>query len=138
MKNLLLLLCSLFVCSLCAQKSNVKERFEKSQTQDLNVPPPPKILFPAQYPGGMKVFLKDVEKNLRSFPSKTSATQIILKIDADGNLVNVSTFGQDEVFNDQVRDAIKAISQIKWTAGQNSRGEAVIDIVRIPFKYVVK
>lgn len=136
--NKIFLIFSLFIFSVGAAQ-NVKDKFEKSQPQDFSVPQPPKTLFPAQYAKGNKVFLEEVRNNLnqsiiKDLP-KNSFTQIILKIDSDGNLVNISTYGKDEVFDNEVQNAVKAIANGKWIAGKNAKGEAVVDIVRLPFKY---
>ncbi|WP_291877111.1 hypothetical protein [Chryseobacterium sp.] len=46
------------------------------------------------------------------------------------------TYGENEVFNSEVKKAAeKATYQVKWEAGKNNRGEKVIDIVNLPFKY---
>ena len=116
----------------------VKEKLENSQGQDLNVPAPPKITFPAQYEKGNKVFVEEVRKNLnqnviKDLP-KTSITQITLKIDADGNLINISTYGTNKTFNDEVRNAVKKTALEKWIPGKNSKGEQVTNILRFPFK----
>ncbi|MBL1219525.1 hypothetical protein JET18_01670 [Chryseobacterium sp. L7] len=118
----------------------IADRYESRQQQDPSVPPPPTIAFPAQFPGGNKAFVKKVEQNLNKEAltslSKTLNTQIILKIDQEGNVLNISTYGKDEIFNSEVKAAaISATDTIKWTAGKNNRGEKVIDIVKIPFRY---
>ena len=118
----------------------VKDKFESRLPQDLSVPPPPMIAFPAQYPNGNKAFIDAVKKNLdksalKSF-SKEIKTKIILKIDSDGNVINISTYGDNETFNNEVKKAAyKTTSQVKWEAGKNNRGEKVIDIVNLPFKF---
>ena len=42
----------------------VKETFDAKQPQDLNVPPPPSITFPAQYPEGNKKFIQEIKTNI--------------------------------------------------------------------------
>ncbi|MEY8759312.1 hypothetical protein [Chryseobacterium tongliaoense] len=118
----------------------VKDKFESRQPQDMSVPPPPMTAFPAQYPGGNKAFVDDVKKNLNKDAlkslSKDLKTKIILKISSDGNVLNVSTYGDNEAFNSEVKKAAeKTTSKVKWEAGKNSKGEKVIDIVNLPFKY---
>ncbi|MBB6372070.1 hypothetical protein [Chryseobacterium shigense] len=120
--------------------SRISDRYESGQPQDASVPPPPSTVFPAQFPDGNKAFVKKVEQNLNKEILKPSSkilnTQIIIKIDEEGNVLNISTYGKDEIFNSEVKTAaIKTTDKVKWTAGKNSRGEKVIDIVKIPFRY---
>lgn len=141
MKKLILLINVLFFSFGTAQ--NVSEKMEKLQGQDLNVPAPPKISFPAQFPGGNKMFLTEVEKNLDQSAlkdlAKNSKTKIILKIGLDGKVINISTFGENKIFNDAVQKAAtKATGLTKWIPGKNQRGEYVIDIVNLPFKFSSK
>ncbi|WP_343609856.1 hypothetical protein [Chryseobacterium oranimense] len=59
-----------------------------------------------------------------------------MKIDDNGNVLNISTYGKDETFNSEVKAAaIKVTDKIKWTPGKNKSGERVIDIVKLPFRY---
>lgn len=141
MKNLTLFLFLIFSAFGSAQ--NAKQKLENSQGQDLNVPSPPKTTFPAQYPKGNRKFLKEVEMNLeltvlKDLP-KNLKTKIILKIDSKGNVLNISTFGSDEIFNSEVKKAAeKTTDLIKWIPGKNQKGDNVIDIVNLPFKFSVK
>ncbi len=118
----------------------VKDKFESRQPQDLSVPPPPTTAFPAQYPGGNKTFISNVSKSLDKSILKTSGkdlkTKIILKIGADGKVLNISTYGSNETFNSEVKKAAeKTTANINWDPGKNSKGEKVIDIVNLPFAY---
>lgn len=118
----------------------VKDKFESKQPQDLSVPPPPMTAFPAQYPNGNKAFVEVVKNNLNKDALKSLGknlqTKIILKIDSQGNVVNISTYGNNEAFNNEVKKAAdKATLKVKWEAGKNSHGEKVIDIVNLPFKF---
>ncbi|HAY3540263.1 hypothetical protein [Elizabethkingia anophelis] len=134
----------LFVANICfaqnAKKQsemNVKNKMEARQPQDLSVPPPPVNSFPAQYPKGNRAFLQLVEKNinketLKGQPKKLE-TKVIIKIDDDGTVLNISTYGINEVFNKEVEVAAKKVSITKWTAGKNCQGENVIDLVKLPF-----
>lgn len=122
------------------KEEKVKDKFESRQPQDMSVPPPPMVAFPAQYPDGNKAFIENVKKNLNKDVlkplGKDLKTKIILKINSEGNVINVSTYGGNETFNSEVKKAAeKATSNIKWEAGKNNRGEKVIDIVNLPFKY---
>lgn len=106
----------------------------------MSVPPPPTIAFPAQYPKGNKAFLENVKKNLDKATlqslGKNLKTKIILKINSDGNVLNISTYGNNEPFNNEVKKAAeKATNNIIWEAGKNNKGEKVIDIVNLPFQY---
>lgn len=123
------------------KEEKVKDKFESRQAQDLSVPPPPVTAFPAQYPNGNKAFLENVKKNIDKealkLLNKDLKTKIILKIYQDGSVLNISTYGDNEEFNNEVKKAAeKATSKIKWEPGKNNRGEKVIDIVNIPFKYL--
>lgn len=144
MKKVFLLILTLMFGIGLAQKvkkeEKVKDKFESRQPQDMSVPPPPMVAFPAQYPKGNKAFIENVKKNLNvdvlKSLSKNLKTKIILKVNSEGNVVNVSTYGENEVFNSEVKKAAeKATYQVKWEAGKNNRGEKVIDIVNLPFKY---
>lgn len=140
MKKILLLS---FICigiAAFSQHKKIGDQYASRQPQDSSVPPPPSITFPAQFPEGNKAFVKKIEQklnkeSLKSLPQNLN-TQIILKIDQDGNVVNVSTYGKNEIFNDEVKNAASiATDGVQWTAGKNNRGEKVIDIVKIPFRY---
>ncbi|WP_090024313.1 hypothetical protein [Chryseobacterium oleae] len=144
MKKIILLILTLMFGIGFAQKvkkeEKVKDKFESRQPQDMSVPPPPMVAFPAQYPKGNKAFIENVKKNLNADAlkplSKDLKTKIILKVNSEGNVVNISTYGENEVFNSEVKKAAeKATYQVKWEAGKNNRGEKVIDIVNLPFKY---
>ncbi|KFF20874.1 hypothetical protein [Chryseobacterium sp. JM1] len=144
MKKIILLILTLMFGIVLAQKvkkeEKVKDKFESRQPQDMSVPPPPMVAFPAQYPKGNKAFIENVKKNLNADVLKSLSTnlktKIILKVNSDGIVVNVSTYGENEVFNSEVKKAAeKATYQVKWEAGKNNRGEKVIDIVNLPFKY---
>lgn len=123
-----------------SQTTTIKDKYETSQAQDFSVPPPPKITFPAQYPGGNRTFLNEI-KNILSINQaenlkKNCTTKIIVKVDSDGNVVNVSTYGTDQNFNREVKKAALLITNNKkWNPGENAKGVKVIDIVNIPFKY---
>ena len=119
---------------------NVKNKMEARQPQDLSVPPPPVNSFPAQYPKGNRAFLQLVEKNvnkesLKGQPKKLE-TKIIIKVDDNGTVLNISTYGINEVFNKEVEIAAKKVSTMKWTAAKNRQGENVIDLVKLPFTIV--
>jgi len=137
---ILLIICEVGFAQKAKKEERVKDKFESKQPQDLSVPSPPMIAFPAQYPKGNKKFIEDVgnnlNKNIVSSLDKDLKTKIILKIDSEGNVINISTYGSDEIFNSEVKKAAeKVTSKIKWEAGKNNRGEKVIDIVNLPFKY---
>lgn len=87
-------------------ESTMKQRHESRQPQDPSVPTPPIIDFPSKYPGGNRVFIENVKRNLThtDFQSseKTLKTTIILKIDQKGNVLNISTYGTNAFFNDEV------------------------------------
>lgn len=58
-----------------------------------------------------------------------------MKIGKDGEVLNISTYGNDENFNNTVKKTIKKITkEKKWTAGKNKQGENVIDIVSLPIE----
>nr|WP_199162353.1 hypothetical protein [Elizabethkingia sp. ASV34] len=137
----------LFIVNICfaqnAKKQsemNVKNKMEARQPQDLSVPPPPVNSFPAQYPKGNRAFLQLVGKNinkesLKGQPKKLE-TKIIIKVDDEGTVLNISTYGINEVFNKEVEIAAKKVSTTKWTAAKNRQGENVIDLVKLPFTIV--
>ena len=144
MKKSLLLVLVLTLNILAAQKTisnkqgTIAQKFEKMQSQDLSVPPPPITLFPAQFPGGNKEFIKRIGENLNRKVLDTSSqnlkTQIILKIDPNGNVLNISIYGPNETFNEQTKkSAQKVIENIKWELAKNKEGSKVTDIVRLPF-----
>ncbi|MGG5210925.1 hypothetical protein ACQWU4_18545 [Chryseobacterium sp. MIQD13] len=146
MKRITLLIFALISTVAFSQKtkaepsSRVSDQYESRQPQDSSVPPPPSTTFPAQFPDGNKAFVKKVEQNLNKQVlkslSETLDTQIIIKIDDDGNVLNISVYGKNEIFNIEVKSAaIKATDKVKWTVGKNNKGEKVIDIVKIPFRY---
>ncbi|NML72310.1 hypothetical protein HHL23_21355 [Chryseobacterium sp. RP-3-3] len=144
MKKIILLILMMLFGLGFAQKvkkeEKVKDKFESRQPQDMSVPPPPMVAFPAQYPNGNKAFIENVKKNLNADAlkplGKDLKTKIILKVNSEGNVINVSTYGSNETFNTEVKKAAeKATYKIKWEAGKNNRGEKVIDIVNLPFKY---
>lgn len=137
----------LFVANFCfaqnAKKQsemNVKNKMEARQPQDPSVPAPPVNIFPAQYPKGNRSFLQLVEKNINKKPLKGQPkkldTKIIIKVDGDGTVLNISTYGINEVFNKEVEIAAKKVSTMKWTAAKNRQGENVIDLVKLPFTIV--
>ena len=70
MKKILIIIVSLTFSNFSAQKTALKSgekvttRFENFQPQDQSVPPPPISLFPAQFPGGNKLFIKKVAENM--------------------------------------------------------------------------
>lgn len=145
MKKILLLAALFFLNFVWAQKpadkkeGKIRDRYQSTQPQDLNVPPPPTTIFPAQFPTGNKKFIKEVEDNLNREVFKGSdqnlSTQIILKIDATGKILNISLYGSDQIFNDQVKESVKKTTEnIKWEPAKNKEGKNVIDIVRIPFR----
>lgn len=146
MKIVLVLLLSLNFSLGFAQKTEkvstktVADKFESRSPQDPSVPPPPIMVFPAQFPGGNKKFVDLVKLNLsteaKSPSSKIRKTEIILKIDASGNVLNISTFGEDEVFNKEVKEAArKSTENVKWEPAKNREGVKVIEVVRIPFHW---
>lgn len=122
------------------QETKIADRYQSSQPQDQSVPAPPRVTFPAQFPDGNKVFLKKIDENINKEKlqdiGKNLNTEIILKIDQQGNVLNISTFGKNETFNKEVKAAAaKSTQNIKWIAGKNSQGEMVIDIVKIPYRF---
>ena len=136
---LLILVYNLGISQKIKSEENIRGKFESMQPQDFSVPLPPKTLFPAQFPQGNKFFIESVQKNLdqntmKTLPSRL-ITKITLKIDFDGNVINISTYGNNEIFNKEVKKAAeKVTNNIKWEPGKNSQGEKVIDIVRLPFQ----
>ena len=134
-KNILFILLIMFQFGI---SQTVKEKFDSKQPQDFNVPPPPNITFPAQYPEGNKKFIQQIKSNIDITilePRKTYKTKIILKIGKDGEVLNISTYGNDENFNNTVKKTVEKITQEKkWTAGKNKQGENVIDIVSLPIE----
>lgn len=138
MKKTLLLPALLIFSISFSQK--IAERYQSSQPQDQSVPLPPRVAFPAQFPDGNKAFLKKIDQNINKNNLKnlgsTLNTDIILKIDQKGNVLNISTYGKNEIFNKEVKAAAtKSTQDIKWVAGKNNRGEKVIDIVKIPYRF---
>ena len=124
------------------KEQKVLNKYQSSQAQDFSVPPPPITTFPSQFPTGNKDFLKKVESNLNREELKSEDqnlnTQIILKIDAEGNVLNISLYGTNQNFNDLVRQAVvKTTENIKWEPAKNKEGKKVIDIVRLPFRIKV-
>lgn len=139
MKKLIL---SLFILlfHIVFSQQKIADRYQYSQPQDQSVPPPPRVTFPAQFPDGNKAFLKKNDENIDKEKlqdiGKNLNIEIILKIDQQGNVLNISTFGKNETFNKEVKAAAtKSTQNIKWTAGKNSQGEKVIDIVRLPYRF---
>lgn len=142
MKNSILIFALLIFNFTFAQKtpSKIADRYQTTQPQDQSVPPPPRVTFPAQFPDGNKVFLKKIDQNINKETvktlGKTLSTEIILKIDQQGNVLNISTYGKNETFNKEVKiAATKSTQNIIWTAGKNNQGEKVIDIVKIPYRF---
>lgn len=145
MKQFILLFSLLISCITFSQKTakpeaKIADRYQSSQPQDLSVPPPPRVTFPAQFPDGNKAFLKKIDQNINreNFKNQDAnlKTEIILKIDQQGNVLNISTFGKNENFNKEVKAAAtKSTQNIKWIAGKNNQGEKVIDIVKIPYRF---
>lgn len=122
------------------QETKIADRYQSSQPQDLSVPSPPRVTFPAHFMSGNSTFLKNIDKNIDKEKlediGENLNTEIILKIDQQGNVLNISTFGKNETFNKEVKAAAtKSTQNIKWTAGKNSQGEKVIDIVRLPYRF---
>lgn len=118
----------------------IADRYQSPQPQHQSVPPPPRVSFPAQFPDGNKALLKKIDQNINMNNlknlDKTLSTEIILKIDKQGNVLNISTYGKNEIFNKEVKQAAsKSTQDINWTAGKNSKGEKVIDIVKIPYRF---
>ncbi|MBD8084194.1 hypothetical protein [Chryseobacterium caseinilyticum] len=138
MKKALSLL-ALSIFSICFSQK-ISDRYQSSQPQDQSVPPPPRVSFPAQFPSSNKVFLKKIDQNINKSNLKIAgsnlSTEIILKIDQDGNVLNISTYGKNEIFNKEVKAAAgKSTENIKWIAGKNNQGQKVIDIVKIPYRF---
>ena len=138
MKKTLSLLAILIFSITFSQK--IADRYQSSQPQDQSVPPPPRVAFPAQFPDGNKAFLKKIEQNINKNNLKnlgsTLNTDIILKIDQQGNVLNISTYGKNEIFNKEVKAAAtKSTQDVKWVAGKNNQGQKVIDIVRLPYRF---
>lgn len=136
-KTFSLLALSIFSISF-SQK--IADRYQSSQPQDQSVPPPPRVAFPAQFPNGNKAFLKMIDQNINKNNLKnlrsTLNTEIILKIDQEGNVLNISTYGKNGIFNKEVKEAAtKSTQNIKWIAGKNKEGQKVIDIVKIPYRF---
>lgn len=122
------------------QETKIADRYQSKQPQDLSIPPPPRVTFPAHFPSGNRAFLKNIDENIDKEKlqdiGENLNTEIILKIDQQGNVLNISTFGKNETFNKEVKAAAtKSNQNIKWTAGKNSQGEKVIDIVKIPYRF---
>lgn len=122
------------------QETKIAERYQSKQPQDLSVPPPPRVTFPAHFPSGNSTFLKKIDENIDKEKlqdiGENLNTEIILKIDQQGNVLNISTFGKNETFNKEVKAvAAKSTQNIKWIAGKNNQGEKVIDIVKIPYRF---
>lgn len=134
-KNMIFILLLLFQFGIA---QTIKSKFDSQQPQDLNVPPPPNITFPAQYPTGNKKFIEEIKTNLDLTDLQTQKTfksKIILKIGNDGEVLNISTYGNDENFNNELKKTIQKITQQKkWIAGKNKQGENVIDIVTLPIE----
>lgn len=122
------------------QETKIVDRYQSKQPQDQSVPPPPRVTFPAHFPSGNSTFLKKIDKNIDKKNlqdiGENLNTEIILKIDQQGNVLNISTFGKNETFNKEVKAAAaKSTQNIRWVAGKNSQGEKVIDIVKIPYRF---
>ena len=145
MKQFILLFSLLIFSITFSQKTakpeaKIADQYQSSQPQDLSVPPPPRVTFPAQFPDGNKAFLKKIDQNINreNFKNQDAnlKTEIILKIGQQGNVLNISTFGKNENFNKEVKAAAtKSTQNIKWIAGKNNQGEKVIDIVKIPYGF---
>lgn len=144
MKKLQLILTVLISSLVFSQKAEKKSnetvlaKIESNSPQDFSVPPPPITVFPAQFPGGNKELIKQINlyfsDDVKKSISGSLKTQIIIKIDREGNVINISTFGSNDDFNKIVSQAVFNITEnIKWKAGQNKQGENVIDLVRLPF-----
>ncbi|KQR94960.1 hypothetical protein ASG01_03595 [Chryseobacterium sp. Leaf180] len=129
------LCCGLFSGQKKDQKT-VAEKFEAQQPQDFSVPPPPTVAFPAQFPGGNRMFLKEIEKKLATarYDFQGKKFKLIFKIAADGTVLNISVYGNAEDFNAEIKKvAEEIIANKKWIPGENEKGERVIDIVTLPF-----
>lgn len=149
MKPVFIIIASLTFSSFSAQQTAHKTgekaatRFENIQPQDQTVPPPPISLFPAQFPGGNKIFIKKVAENIDQnyilTLKQNSKTQLILKIDRVGNVLNISTFGPSESFNNEVHKAAeKTSSKVLWQPAKNKASINTIDIVRLPFSIKIQ
>lgn len=137
---LTILISSLVFSQKAEKKSNetVLAKIESTSPQDFSVPPPPITAFPVQFHGGNKELVKQVSlyftDEIKKSISGSLKTQIIIKIDREGNVINISTFGPNEYFNKAVSQAVFNITEsIKWKPGQNKQGENVIDLLRLPF-----
>ncbi|WP_210151540.1 hypothetical protein [Chryseobacterium scophthalmum] len=142
MEKFFLILLILSFQTLFSQKPQTKivDRHQSKQPQDQSVPPPPRVTFPAHFPSGNRAFLEKIDENIDKQKlqdiGENLNTEIILKIDQQGNVLNISTFGKNETFNKEVKAAAtKSTQNIKWTAGKNSQGEKVIDIVKMPYRF---
>lgn len=144
MKKSILLVLVLTLNILAAQKTKnnkqatTAQKFENMQPQDPSVPPPPITLFPAQFPGGNKEFIKRIDETMNSEVlnnlSHNLKTQVILKIDPNGNVLNISTSGPNENFNGEIKKSAQKVTEnIKWEPAKNKEGYKVTDIVRLPF-----
>lgn len=136
---------SLSFCGMLFSQKNktentIKQKHESRQPQDLSIPPPPVTDFPAQYPGGNRLFLENIRKNLAKIDfesaEKVLKTKFILKIDPKGNVLNISTYGKNTIFNDEVKKtAEKVTKNTQWDPAKNKQGTPVIDIVNLPFEF---
>ncbi|QDP86301.1 hypothetical protein FNJ88_12350 [Chryseobacterium sp. SNU WT5] len=144
MRKLIFIVVLLSFNLLWAQKKDQKStptvsaKYESRSPQDASVPPPPVMIFPAQFPGGNRAFIKKVKEEVAKeyVPSGEGPfkTEIILKIDADGNILNVSTFGEKESFNEEIKRISYQITEnVKWEPARNKEGLKVIEVVRLPF-----
>lgn len=137
MKYLLIIL--LFKFSLASSQS-AAENYQATQPQDQNVPPPPVSAFPAQFPGGNKLFLAEItkliDKNaLRNLPKKLN-TKINILIEADGKVRNISTYSNNKLFGKEVLRAARIANEnMIWIPGKNKSGQEVIDFVVLPFAF---
>ncbi len=63
-------------------------------------------------------------------------TKIILKIGSDGRVLNISTYGPNELLSKELKKAAeKTTMTTLWIPGENSSGKEVLDIVTLPFKF---
>lgn len=137
---LFILVSQLFFCQKVKENSTTAVKYEARQPQDFSVPPPPNTTFPAQFPKGNREFLSKVKKELNQksiglISGKLIAT-INVKVDSDGNVINISIYGKNEAFNKELKVAAdKATDSVVWLPGKNNKGEKIVDIVRLPFKY---
>ncbi|WP_312077043.1 hypothetical protein [Chryseobacterium sp.] len=84
----------------------------------------------------MKKIDQNINKNNLKNLGSTLNTEIILKIDQQGNVLNISTYGKNEIFNKEVKAAAtKSTQDIKWVAGKNNQGQKVIDILKIAYHF---